>query len=407
MTGTDNVVPDVMVGSMHRLKSGRKFIYYTKIDEVRESFSTHDVVVSRSFFKALEKYPPKDTHFRYISIIEDQQAVAFLYFQIKKINLLDSLSGSFNDTGKASSWNKFNNSVKRMITGKVNFYTLVCGNMMQTGRCGMVNAQDFSRSIALEEIDEVVETLMPTFKKEGIPPVGILMKDFTEEQRYDEDRAWKLGYKQFKVQPSMHLKLREEWSSFEDYLLDLKSKYKVRTRRAIKKCADIEKRKLSLEEIELYKDEMHDMYKSIALQASFNLFILPEDYWKGLFQNMKDNFQMIGYFLDGKMVAFYTIIDNYETLDAHFLGYNKEINKSHHLYHNILLDLLQEAIRLKKKDLHLSRTAMAIKSSIGAKPEDLYLYLKLFHPIAKKMMPKILTYLTPVEQWEERNPFKG
>ncbi len=405
MTGTEEVVPSSL-GDLHILKSGRRFKYYQKIDDVQESFSTHDIVVSRSFFKALEQFPPKDTHFRYISIIENDAAVAFLYFQIKKINLLDSLSGSFNDNSKGSAQSSFNTRLKRFITGRINFYTLVCGNMMQTGRCGMVNAQEFSRSIALKEIDEVVEILKPSFKQEGIPPVGILLKDFTEEQRYDEDEAWKMGYKQFKVQPSMHLKLNQNWNSFEDYLLDLKSKYKVRTRRAIKKCLEIEKRKLSLEDIETYKDEMHEMYKNIALQASFNLFILPEDYWKGLFQNLGSNFQLIGYFLKGKMVAFYTIIDNYETLDAHFLGYNKKVNKSHHLYHNILLDLLRESIAQKKEDLHLSRTAMAIKSSIGAKPEELYLYLKLFHPIAKKFMPKILTYLTPVELWEERNPFK-
>jgi hypothetical protein len=187
---------------------------------------------------------------------------------------------------------------------------------------------------------------------------------------------------------------------------DLKSKYKVRTRRTLKKLDGVYRRYLDLDDLEKHKDTMHKLYKSIANQASFNLFILDPLYFYGLKKHLKDKIKIVGYFLEEKMVGFYTIVYNYDTLDAHFLGYDSDHNREYHLYHNMLYDLLFEAIDKKKKHLDLSRTAMEIKSSIGAEPSKMFLYLKVTNPIANKFTARFLKFLTPNIDWEERNPFK-
>ncbi len=107
------------------------------------------------------------------------------------------------------------------------------------------------------------------------------------------------------------------------------------------------------------------------------------------------------------MIGFFTIVHNYDVLDAHFLGYDAEFNREKHIYHNMLYDLLFVAIDTKKKHLDLSRTALEIKSSLGAQPYPMYLYLKTINPVANLFTSRALKFLAPEEIWTERNPFKG
>ena len=93
-------------------------------------------------------------------------------------------------------------------------------------------------------------------------------------------------------------------------------------------------------------------------------------------------------------------------LDAHFLGYDPECNRNCQLYLNMLYDLVDDAIALKAHNLILSRTAMEIKSSIGAEPHDMYLYLKAINPIFNRGVSKALDYFKPKADWKPRSPFK-
>ena len=72
----------------------------------------------------------------------------------------------------------------------------------------------------------------------------------------------------------------------------------------------------------------------------------------------------------------------------------------------MLYDLLEEAVNTNAKKLDLSRTAMAIKSSVGAIPHKLYLYLKVRNNFLNLFTSKGLKYLIPEIEWEQRNPFK-
>ena len=93
-------------------------------------------------------------------------------------------------------------------------------------------------------------------------------------------------------------------------------------------------------------------------------------------------------------------------MDAHFLGYDPEYNRTMHLYHNMLYDLLEEAIVTGAVKLDLSRTAMEIKSSVGAVPHPMYLYLKVRNRFLNLFTARALRFLIPEAKWDQRNPFK-
>ena len=58
------------------------------------------------------------------------------------------------------------------------------------------------------------------------------------------------------------------------------------------------------------------------------------------------------------------------------------------------------------KAVVFARTAMEIKSSIGAKPFDMYIYLKHTNNfIANTILKLVVKYANPVRDWDERHPF--
>jgi hypothetical protein len=384
-------------------ESSLSYSYHTSIEEIIQiihDLHAEDVFFESAFHRSLEEFPPGEMYFRFVVIWEKNIASALLYFQLKKINLRESLDGSFGKEFSVGTW------IKKKLAGILNFYTLVNGNMLQTGRYGQYLPKEIGSKLSFKDYHLIVDFVVEQLKKEKLKPVAILLKDYYDEERITNDNCHEYGYVEFSVQPNMRVDIRSNWNSIEDYMSDLKSKYRVRTRRTRKKLNGVERKLLDLDELEFYEDKMHELYKTIADQASFNLFILNKKYFYGLKKHLKDRIKIIGYFLNNKMVGFYTIIYNYNTLDAHFLGYDSDHNREFHLYHNMLYDLLFEAIEKNKEHLDLSRTAMEIKSSIGANAYPMFLYLRILNNFLNKFTGRFLKFLAPTVEWEERGPFK-
>ncbi|MFM8485151.1 MAG: GNAT family N-acetyltransferase, partial [Bacteroidota bacterium] len=168
----------------------------------------------------------------------------------------------------------------------------------------------------------------------------------------------------------------------------------------------IERRELSLEDIERELPVIYRLYKEVASNAGFNMVDLTEDYFTGMKDGFGDYFRLFGYFRDGKMVAFYSTIQNHKELEAHFIGYDKSLNHEYQLYMNILYDIIRQGIDSGSSRIIFARTALEIKSSVGAEAHPLWNYLRHQNQLANRFTATILDYLKPVETWLPRHPFK-
>jgi hypothetical protein len=121
---------------------------------------------------------------------------------------------------------------------------------------------------------------------------------------------------------------------------------------------------------------------------------------------MGDAVEIKGIYLEGKMIAYFsTIIDSHCT-HGHFLGYDEEYNIKYQLYLNILLWLLEKAIACGCQELNLSRTALEIKSSIGALPQDYIVYTQAQNKLLNNAMKRVVPIFIPENKWTPRSPFK-
>ncbi len=384
--------------------SGYTISIYNSVSDMTvdwNAISGSNLFMHSSFLTALEETPPSGTSYKYVLVKRADKVVGIVYFQVKRIDLYRSLRL---DVEKPKGfWNKIAHFAKSLLARPLKANLLVLGNMTLTGSNGFHFVEDISREEAYKLAKYTTEEVLCRLKKEKTKVAAVLIKDYYEDQKFVNKE---LGYTEFKVQPNMILDLDSNWTSFDDYLSSMKSKYRVRVRRARKKAESLERRVLSLEEIHAYSSEISDLYKNVANQAGFNLFILPPNYFYSLQKHLKDRMELIGYFKGEKLVGYYTNIQSHGDLDAHFLGYDPQCNKENQLYLNMLYDLVDDAIRLNAKKLIMSRTALEIKSSVGATAHPMVLYLKSTNSILNLGVAKALSYFKPNTQWVPRSPFK-
>jgi hypothetical protein len=124
-------------------------------------------------------------------------------------------------------------------------------------------------------------------------------------------------------------------------------------------------------------------------------------------RELNTNFKVFGYYLDDTLIGFYTLILNGNILETYFLGYDESHQYQNQLYLNMLYDMLEFAIQNKFASIVYARTAMEIKSSIGAKPKRMYVYLKHTNSFMNASLQGIFQLMNPSRDWEERHPFKS
>ncbi len=290
---------------------------------------------------------------------------------------------------------------RRWLSGLFSFKVLTLGQFMVSGEQG---------AIGLEKLDfdpaPLLHAAALAMAKQAGGYMAILVKDLQPTQAACA-RSWQdMGYYQLPVDPSMQLSIKADWRDFSDYLLDLTSKYRVRYRRARKQLGSINKRELTIAEVQQYQEELYQHYLAVKEEANFDAISLRPDYFTSLHSLFQEDVRLFGYFQADQLVGFYSTVANGSTLHAHYLGFDKAINQQHHLYHNMLFDMLALAISGKYQVLDLGRTALEIKSSIGAGPINYCCSLYGLSPLTRLAVRYFTPAVFKASEWEARSPFK-
>lgn len=358
---------------------------------------------SFDFLSAVEACPPSGLKNRYIIVYKDGKPYGLLSCQLQEFHGHESIK--FKE--KPGFTNKTVNSIKNTFSKMLNFEGIVCGSVLLTGSYAFhFFDPELTHKKKFLLAEKIVEAYRVELNKSGHKIVVTFLKDFYADKRFSEHEIQKSNYKEFSVQPNMILNLDPSWKSYADYLAAFQSKYRVRAKRARKKLEGIKRRELDYVDIKKYNNDIYRLYRNIVDNINFNLFFLHEDYFAELKKKLKNKFRLFGYFKEDQLVAFYTCIDNGEEMNAHFLGYDPPENKNHQLYLNSLYDMVAISIEHQFKTINFSRTAMEIKSSIGAEPFEMYCYLKHKNMFTNMVVAKIVGALNPTEEWVQRRPFK-
>jgi len=382
------------------LNSKFSFKIYNSVQNIPAQWdylATNNIFLSREYLKILETAAPGNMVCHFIALFYNEEIIGIAVSQFLDLSQI----ASFGDRDHCLR-TKIRNFVFKQFGSKV----LIIGNNMLTGQ----NAFSFNKKISVKKVvkllKEATDTLENNFKKQGNKPHLTIFKDFSEAEFTIFNIPEFDSFYKFSTQPNMIFNIRDSWVIFDDYIANKNKKYRDQYKRARKKSEAISKQKLSLEDIQKHKERIHDLYLNVAKKAAFNTFYLDENHFETFKKNLKDKFLFYGYFDNNKLIGFNTLIKNGSDIDTYFLGYDEHYQKEKMLYLNMLYDMIGYSINKKHNRIIFARTALEIKSSVGAKAVNMYGLIKHNNPLLNLFVSKTFSYFEPKIEWKERNPFK-
>lgn len=348
------------------------------------------IFLQKCYLQILEESSPENMLNTFLGIFEGEKLMATALIQEIDLALLPSF-GERDHAIKTA----LRNILFKQFASKL----LLVGNNMLSGQNAYTCLPDADESKVIEKLREVVEFWT---KKNHLT----IFKDFTESQiQKFQIPAFQTDFP-FSSQPNMVFEIKSIWQKEEDYVADLSKKYRDQFKRCRKKGAEISTKELNYEEILQAEETIYDLYLHVAKNALFNTFILPKKHFSSFKKHLGSDFILRGYYLKNQLVGFTTVIRHGKELETYFLGYDEKIQREKMLYLNMLYDLINCGIIQGFERIILGRTALEIKSSIGAKAVRLEGLMRHRFGMIHTNLSWIFPLLEPATTWIERHPYK-
>jgi hypothetical protein len=373
---------------------------FDKIQDLPENCNTvaaENHFLQLPYLKVLELSAPTNMQCFYIGFYENAELIGVSLAQYLDLNKLESF-------GERD--NCLKTYIRNFIFRNFASHTLFIGNNMITGQ----NSFTFNRNISFQEVSNVMmqssQELVAYFKQKGIKIHLVSFKDFYQDcAKAFKNHAFENVY-EFNTQPNMIFDLSSSWLAIEDYYNSFSKKYRDQYKRAHKKFEGISVKELDVDEVVFHETRINELYHHVAKNAPFNTFFLAENHFSTFKRQCGNGFKIFGYFLEDKLIGFHSVLLNDTVLETYFLGYDDQVQKEKMLYLNMLYNMTEFGITHQFKKIIFGRTALEIKSSIGATPVMMSGFIYHRNKLVNKFLGKIFKNLEPETVWQQRHPFK-
>ena len=369
--------------------------------ELWNALNHKNCFLDKTYLNAVEQANYEGVSFYYIFKKEKaSKETTFHYFQIVDLVQRD-LNSILNLEPYGQLLNVFSQALDKFIFGiKRNkpHYLVVSGNILLSGDYGVL-----SDKRDCEALMDSIELIKKELNVKG-KVVATIVKDLPKND------VKLVGFKKHKflpmaMDPIMEFDVQPSWKTFDDYLNALSSKYRVRTKNVMKKMEGVEIRDLDAKEFAKYKDTLHDLYKGVQQKSPVRLLSCKIEYLQNLLNLSSDRIIIRTFWKDNSMIAFLTVIMNGNELEAHHIGFDYKLNKQLSIYQNILYHYIEIAIQHQLQRISFGRTALEIKSTVGAYPVDYRAFIRFENKIVNSLLYHVLPEKSG-DDWIQRNPFK-
>lgn len=357
-----------------------------------------NVLLSIPYLRAMEQGLSDRMDFRYLIFYNTQlQPVGLAAIQI--LNFIDQ----GNKYGEVMC--KLTNKAKHTLLGTVDFKVMVCGNAFACGEHGFAFSPEVPLKEGLANLSNALFKLRRAEAINGNVPL-VLMKEFWPQHFEESQGLKKNGFKDFQIDVNMVLAIHPDWNNFDDYLQSMVSKFRTKAKSVMKKSVLVEERDMDVDDIEAYAGSVESLYQKVIERADFNFGQLNAKTFALLKKELNHRFSFKGYFLDNQMIGFRSGFLLDEVFEANYIGVDYTINEDIALYQRMLYNYVKEAIDLGVREIQLGRTSELLKSSLGAQPVPMKLYVKHKNILSNQLIRPILDSISPRE-YTLRQPFKS
>ncbi len=357
--------------------------------------TSSNIFLSIPYLQTLENTLASTIAFKYIIFYEKETPVAIAVTQMIKF---DPNTLKFNEFPCTIS-----HTIKKLLLKNMEVKVLVCGNLFSCGEHGFVYTDAITPQKAFNSLHEALHTLHKTETEDK--PSFILLKEFWPTSFKKSDYIKQREFKEFMADVNMVVPIAAHWDTFEDYLSSMKTKFRSRAKKVFKKAAPLTLREFTPQDIANHSTTIDALYLSVIDKAAFKIGKLNAATFQKLKSSLHDQFLFNAYFLEEKLVGFTTAFVLDTIVEANHIGIDYTYNKSYAIYQKMLYDYVAIAITHKVSELRLGRTAEIIKSTVGARPVAMKLYVRHRNLISNTILTPLIELISPSE-YEIRNPFK-
>jgi Acetyltransferase (GNAT) domain len=386
------------------------------IGQLREA--DWDAVVGQRFFMgrdylaAIERARPPRMSFRYALCYDRGSPVAAAAYQVMDIALDAFGSRAELPTTPNESLREVVRKVRRNVVRTVGDALgesgaqrlLINGNGLVTGEHGFAIATGVDPRQAMHGLADATYRIRRAEKLHG-GIASVLIKEFSPAARGHADELLRFGYHPFEVDPNMAVEIDPSWRKLDDYLAAFSAKYRRKAKDARKKAKRLQSRRLSTAEIVRHASALHELYLAVHDKATFRLANPGPDYFPTLAEALGDDLVLRVWSLDDALVGCSAALGRGDGLEAHMVGLDYEHNHEHGIYQNALYDFVGDAIARGVRTLSMGRTALEIKSSIGATPRPMTCFMRHANPLGNRLIAPLVAQIAPTP-WTPRSPFR-
>lgn len=377
------------------------------LSQWQEVITEEDFFFNTRYLSVIEKSSSTDLKCRYIIFYRNAKPCGIAYFQL--IDFKASVFGDLLQQEVSQLQSKRMQLFEKYLQTKekedVLLRLMTCGNNLISGEYGfkrthLVNEDLFGRLLCT-----VIKTLSSEDGLKGRLS-AVLLKDFYNPVNFFEDKQNFKGIS-FTVEPNMLVELPEGLKHLDDYIALFSKKYRNRAKTILKHREHITFKSYDAAAIEADLKHIHQLYENIYGRAKFKLLMLPENYFAETKKIFGDSFFVKVLYVKNVPVAFMSgFLMPGRVLEAHYIGMDYEVNDTYELYQNMLYEFIQTGIEHGCTKINLGRTAAEIKSTVGAKAQDLVCYVQPQNAVSKLIVNPFIEFLKP-RPWIPRNPFKA
>lgn len=361
--------------------------------------------LEKDYLKIIEQGEHTRLLSRYVIVYHKKKPCGVIYFQVIdfKAEVFGELLNQQVENIKSRRMNLFERYIDSNKS-EILLRLFTCGNNIASGEYGFKFDPGLDENAANELLLEITDIVSKEEKLRGTIS-AILLKDFEKplkpQELFDSEK-----YSQFFVEPNLIVNIPPGVNSISEYIELFSKKYRNRAKSIFKNATGLEIKELSLDEIRTQEAQIYRLYEEIFSKAKFKLIKLPVNYFSQVKSIYPTEFKLKGIFYEGNMVAFASCFVMHDaSLEAHYIGLNYTLNSQFDLYQNILYMMIGEGLKHKLSKVNLGRTAAEIKTTVGAKAENLICYIKPQNTISRIIQRPFISFLQPAE-WIPRNPFK-
>ena len=264
------------------------------------------------------------------------------------------------------------------------FRTLVAGQGLGTGEHTFRWAPEVPMKDRVRFTEQAFEDCARTW--------GIrvwMAKDFGPELDAAIAPHWSRKWQRATFDPLMVTPLDPSWTRLEDWMEALRTKARTKVRSIVNRNADVTLERISNpDRLQELGPALIELYEQVYGRASIVMGGLEAPDFARLARQWGDDFLLVTHHFEGRLVGFHCGLhmageaDHGGTVEAYYVGFDPELNKECALYQRMLIEFIEWGISCGAARVVMGRTAMEIKSTLGALPVPMATWVHVRLPLA-------------------------